>query len=157
MTGDTTGPGDDGFQFSVRYRVPSHDAAWLDYSHHPASKLGLHNALLAVHDRCEILQARGEVFECGVFLVRHGRFEPLTQDGAERLFRSLPSGDVKWLDLCQCLLPLLSGGFSVPRRSMSDCSVGLQLPEQIPLFPHVHTLYDDVDEGPARHVLDTSV
>lgn len=93
--------------FAARYRTEAVEGGvpWLDYSLHPASKLGLHNALLAQHDRIEILQARGAWFECGVFVVRHGYVEALSQAGAERLFATLPHGDVKWIDLCRCMLP----------------------------------------------------
>ncbi|MEI7430858.1 MAG: hypothetical protein WCL27_10410, partial [Betaproteobacteria bacterium] len=41
---------------------------WVDYSIHPGSKIGLHNAMLTVHDRCEILQAHNCKFECAVFV-----------------------------------------------------------------------------------------
>lgn len=171
MTAFAANPADQDFQFSVRYRLlaplkgkvtgkvagkvaADQEPPWLDYSHHPASKLGLHNALLAVHDRKEILLARGEAFECSVFLVRHGQFEPLTQDGAERLFASLPTGDVKWLDLCQCLLPpIVAASVTGATTAASAASAGTR---QLPLFPHVHTPYDDLDEAPAQHALDTA-
>lgn len=130
---------------------------WLDYSLHPATKLGLHNALLAVHDRTEILQARGDDFECGVFVVRHEHIEPLSQEGAERLFASLPCGEVKWLDLWHCLLPPIPdlpgpGGTSADPAGLLPTAGA---PEQIPLFTHTHTPYDDVDEHPA-HYFDTA-
>lgn len=170
MSALANNPADQDFQFSVRYRLlargkgkvagkatgkiaADQEPPWLDYSHHPASKLGLHNALLAVHDRKEILQARGEAFECSVFLVRHGQFEPLTQDGAERLFASLPSGDVKWLDLCQCLLPPIA---ELAASAAGATTASNAAARQLPLFPHVHTPYDDLDEAPAQHALDTA-
>lgn len=176
------GKAEDDFQFVVRYRTAAVDdgASWLDYSVHPASKLGLHNALLARHDRIEILAARGESFECSVFVVRKGVAEPLSQQGAERLFATLPHGNVKWTDLCRCLLPPLGvpsrrstdrppGGTSagsaaesaespvfevVVRRSADADQAGSA--EQLPLFPHTHTLYDDVDEHPTQHKLDVA-
>jgi hypothetical protein len=135
-------PAADSLHFVVRYRTGMVDGgvAWLDYSKHPASKLGLHNALLAVHDRIEILQARGGRFECRVFAVHDGDAEPLSPEGAERLFAALPHGDVKWTDLCRCLLPPV-----LPPAA-----------EQLVLFPHTHTGYDDLDEHPAQHALDVA-
>ena len=79
---------------------------WVDYSIHPASKIGLHNAMLAVHDRCEIMQVHGCRFECAVFVVESDISERLSQETANSLFASLPSGDVKWLDSKDFLLPV---------------------------------------------------
>ncbi|HUX65442.1 hypothetical protein [Sulfuricella sp.] len=36
------------------YRKPDGEPHWLDYSLHPATKLGLHNALLTLQDRLQI-------------------------------------------------------------------------------------------------------
>lgn len=134
-------------KFVVRYRTsPSATSTrppeWLDHSIHPASKLGLHNALLAVHDRNEILADRGGFHEAAVFVLRNGVAEQLTQAGAERLFADLPQGEVKWLDLCRCLLPPLA----------ETNGAGADAAEQLPLFHHTHTLYDDLEA--TRHVLD---
>lgn len=148
---------DDSFQFAVRYRTEEIEggAPWLDYSLHPASKLGLHNALLAEHDRIEILQARGGWFDCGVFVLRHGQAERLTQEGAERLFAALPHGNVKWIDLCRCLLPPLPE--TLLNKEPASPAVGdVQAPAQLPLFEHTHTLYDDVEEHPVHHILDVA-
>lgn len=143
-------PGDDSFTFAVRYRTEAvgDGVPWLDYSLHPASKLGLHNALLAEHDRIEVLEARGGWFECGVFIVRHGIAEPLSEAGAERLFATLPHGNVKWIDLCRCLLP--------PLVAMPESGAAAAV-EQMPLFEHTHTLYDDQAEPKGHHVLDVAV
>lgn len=151
MSDRTPPPPDDGFHFAVRYRTQlvGEGVPWLEYSLHPASKLGLHNALLAEHDRIEILEARGGWFECGVFVVRHGHAEALTQEGAERLFAVLPHGNVKWIDLCRCLLPPLSELSPPPAAAASA--------PQLPLFAHTHTLYDEQEEMPARHALDVAV
>lgn len=138
---------DEPFVFAVRYRSAEIEGGepWLDYSLHPATKLGLHNALLAEHDRIEILSARGGWFECGVFVLRHGCAEPLTQEGAEHLFAVLPPGEVKWLDLCHCLLPPLP-----------EASAAAPAAAQLPLFPHTHTPYDELDAHPSVHALDVA-
>lgn len=141
---------DDSFRFLVRYRTAAieHGSKWLDYSLHPATKLGLHNALLAVHDRIEILEARHDDFACGVFVVRHDQIEPLTQEGAERLFATLPNGDVKWLDLWQCLLPPIPDPAAL---TLPAAGAPAEASAQIPLFTHTHTPYDDLDPPPAHH------
>lgn len=155
MSEDYAPPPDDDFHFAVRYRTELVDGGvpWLDYSLHPASKLGLHNALLAEHDRIEVLEARGGWFDCGVFLVRHGVAEPLTEAGAERLFAALPHGNVKWIDLCRCLLPPFAaasaGGVAATGRKAAA--------EQLPLWAHTHTLYDEQAEPGEQHGLDIAV
>jgi hypothetical protein len=155
LSGDPVSPPDDDFHFAVRYRTEWVDGGvpWLDYSLHPASKLGLHNALLAEHDRIEVLEARGGWFDCGVFVVRHGVAEPLTEAGAERLFAALPHGNVKWIDLCRCLLPPYAGtaaGAAAPPGHAATA-------EQLPLWAHTHTLYDEQTEPSEQHVLDVAV
>ncbi|MFZ4535377.1 hypothetical protein [Propionivibrio sp.] len=132
------------------YREDDGSPCWVDYSLHPASKLGLHNALLAVHDRLDILQAHGGDYECAVFVLEGGGIEMLTQENASALFSVLPRGEVKWLDIRDFLLPLR------PDDSSSiEESGGLPIAEQLPLFEHVHTPYDDLEARP--HILDVDV
>ena len=132
---------------------------WVDYSRHPATKLGLHNALLSEHDRVEILMARGEEFEVGVFVMRDSIQELLSDEGAERLFRALPAGDVKWIDLCNCLLPpvpdlpLASRPSALP--SSNDGSNANVASIQLGLFSHAHPPYDEAGASPEVHLLDT--
>lgn len=148
-------------QFAVRYwssvlaaegyREPDGSARWLDYSLHPGTKLGLHNALLTVHDRNEILEAHGGEFDCAVFLIRGEQAEKLAAESAARLFAALPHGEVKWLDVWQCLLPPVpSAASAAPVPGEAKPPVG-----QLPLFMHTHTPYDDLDEKP--HHLDIDV
>jgi hypothetical protein len=127
------------------YRERRGEHRWLDYSVHPASKLGLHNAMLAVHDRSEILQAHGCQFECAVFVVEEEHVDRLSPEKADILFSSLPRGDVKWLDIREFLLPVS------PPAIQSGVLQGISrpaqpLPEQLPLFAHVHTPYDDLEQ-----------
>jgi hypothetical protein len=129
------------------YRERRDERRWLDYSVHPASKLGLHNAMLAVHDRSEILEAHGCQFECAVFVTEGKSVERLSQETANALFASLPRGEVKWLDIKEFLLP------SPPVQVPAEESVAEA--EQLPLFPHVHTPYDDIANPP--HAIDVDI
>lgn len=157
-SGEATELDRDLFHFAVRYRTAAVEGGvpWLDYSLHPASKLGLHNALLAEQDRIEILAARGDAFECAVFVLRKGSAERLSQAGAERLFASLPHGDVKWIDLCQCLLPPLPDLPVTADTPAGGSPSSTEAVGQLPLFPHTHTLYDDLDELVTAHALDVA-
>lgn len=132
------------------YRGTADTPHWVDYSIHPASKLGLHNALLAVHDRNEILAAHGGLFECAVFAVTDKNFERLSVKDAEALFSSLPRGEVKWLDISTFLLPATSNNIEAT-ASQEETPQALQMP----LFEHIHTPYDDADEPP--HALDIDI
>jgi hypothetical protein len=134
----------------AEYRERRGERRWLDYSVHPASKLGLHNAMLAVHDRSEILEAHGCQFECAVFVVEEKSVERLSQETANALFASLPRGEVKWLDIKDFLLP--SRPEHVPAVAAEE---SIAEAEQLPLFPHVHTPYDDVAETP--HSIDVDI
>jgi len=116
---------------------------WVDYSIHPGSKIGLHNAMLTVHDRCEIMQAHGCRFECAVFVVEGDISERLSQGKANSLFSSLPRGDVKWLDIREFLLPVSPNPMTPETVSVTPTSA-----EQLSLFVHVHTPYDDIDNSP---------
>ena len=146
-------------QFMVRYwstllpddyREADGSPRWVDYSLHPASKLGLHNALLAVHDRIDILQAHGGNFECAVFVQEGKLMEKLSQEKANNLFASLPRGEVKWLDIRDFLLPVLS-----KKSPSTEVNKGKPAAEQLPLFEHVHTPYDDLEAK--THTLDVDV
>lgn len=133
------------------YRKKDGSHCWQDYSIHPASKIGLHSAMLAVHDRCEILQAHGGQFECALFASTDGGHEKLSPEAANRLFSSLPDGEVKWLDIRACLLP---GRFA--RRASDRPAENLAQVEQLPLFAHTHTGYDDLEQAPS-HAIDIDI
>ncbi len=119
------------------------EARWVDYSIHPGSKIGLHNAMLTMHDRCEIMQAHGCRFECAVFVINGEISERLSQETANSLFESLPRGDVKWLDIKEFLLPMPSMPITPETVIKTPESA-----EQLPLFVRTHTPYDDRDDSP---------
>ena len=128
---------------------------WVDYSVHPASKLGLHNALLAVYDRLDILKAHGGQFGCAVFVLEEGRSEKLSQEMAQRLFAALPRGDVQWLDIKQFLLPVQPEAPSETTPPSTDPPETSPPVVPPPLFQHTHTAYDDLE--PAPHRLDIDI
>lgn len=101
-------------QFVVRYwssflpaefRKADGSPRLADYSIHPPTRLGLHNAMLAHHDRVEILKAHGGQYECEVYVVEGINSDVLTQELAISLFNTLPNGEVKWTTIRKCLLP----------------------------------------------------
>jgi len=130
------------------FRESDGSPRWVDYSVHPASKLGLHNALLAVHDRIEILAAHGGQFGCDVFVADGELTEMLSQEVAYSLFSTLPRGEVKWLDIHDFLLPEHDVNSSQAEFNVSEA-------EQLPLFEHGHTPYDELEIK--LHVLDVDV
>lgn len=101
-------------QFVVRYWSPRLPDSYrdengepvpVDYSTHPPTKLGLHNALLAHHDRVEILESFDDDYLCEVYVVEGKRAQILTQEMAIRLFSQLPPGEVRWTEIRDFLLP----------------------------------------------------
>ena len=139
-------------KFAVRYwssmlpdfRLPNGEPRWVDYSLHPASKLGLHNALLTLQDRREVLDRYGGLYECAVYIQEGGREEMLDQKTAERLFVSLPHGEVKWLDIRKFLLvPLVEAEVSARKPEEPQLSL---FEQQLSLFDPSHTPYSEIAE-----------
>ena len=126
------------------YCPPETVPEWVDHSRHPASKLGLHNALLAAHDRRDILSGEGGYYDCAVFLVGDAEDERLTEATAERLFALLPPGTIRWLEIGHCSAP----------EQPSAAASGSAASGQLPLFPHTHTPYDDLEILPHRLDID---
>jgi hypothetical protein len=129
---------------------------WIDYSLHPASKLGLHNALLAVYDRLEILKAHGGRYDCAIFVLENGTAERLSREIANKLFTALPRGEVQWLDIKKFLLPIKP---EVPAITAPPLPPPPNTPPPSTSPPacmaHTHTGYDDLDIPP--HLLDIDV
>jgi len=121
------------------YRKPDGEPHWVDHSIHPPTKLGLHNALLTLHDRRQILEARDCLYECAVFYLEAGNEQMLTQETAERLFVSLPHGELKWPDIRDFLL--------LPTIDEEAAANDGATAQQLNLFeppPHTHTPYDEI-------------
>ena len=119
------------------YRQADGSPLLVDYSTHPPSRLGLHNALLTLHDRIEILEAHGGKYECEVFVVDGDSVQMLTQEMAISLFKTLPNGEVKWTTICEFLLPQ-------NRRAPRPIRGEDTFPErQLPLFEYTHVPVDD--------------
>ena len=89
----------------MEFRKADGSPRLIDYSVHPPTRLGLHNAMLSHHDRVEILKAHGGKYECEVYVVEGINSHVLTQEVAIGLFNTLPHGEVKWITICECLLP----------------------------------------------------
>ncbi len=134
-------------QFVVRYwsaklpdghRAPDGSPRMLDYSTHPATKLGLHSALLSHHDRTEILASHGAEYLCEVFVMEGEDAYVLTQEVAVGLFYGLPDGELKWTTIQEFLLPQ-------ERRIPQQLAASHE--RQLQLFEYTHAPYDDVAEN----------
>jgi len=89
----------------MEFRKADGSPRLVDYSIHPPTRLGLHNAMLSHHDRVEILKAHGGKYKCEVYVVEGINSEVLTQEIATSLFNTLPHGEVKWTTIRKCILP----------------------------------------------------
>lgn len=124
----------------------------LDYSVHPPTRLGLHNAMLTRNDRVEILEAYGGEFECEVFVIEGMNSHPLTQELAVRLFHALPSGEVKWLTIREFLWPPGPPPElpESPAQSQQLAAAQISHETQLHLFEYTHPQ----DEQPQVHHFD---
>lgn len=113
----------------------------LDYSVHPPTRLGLHNAMLTRHDRVEILESYGGQFECEVYVVDGMNTHVLTEELAVTLFNSLPSGEVKWTTIREFLLPQ-------QKEAHTPVSESISHEQQLHLFEYAHVADDD---SPPHH------
>lgn len=113
-----------------------------DYSIHPPTRLGLHNALLSHHDRVEILEVHGGQYECEVYVEEGINSYVLTQEQAISLFNTLPSGEVKWITIRKFLLPQDQDAHAIPE--------GISHDQQLHLFEYVN----ESDDNAASYHLD---
>ena len=109
----------------------------VDYSIHPPTRLGLHNAMLSHHDRIEILKAHGGQYECEVYVVEVINSYVLTQKLAISLFNTLPNGEVKWITIRECLLPQKE---EVPHAAITG---KISHEQQLHLFEYTHESIGD--------------
>jgi|GEM_PF-2745796 len=116
----------------------------VDYSIHPPTRLGLHNALLSHHDRMEILAAHGGEYKCEVLVMEEGNAQVLTQEMAIGLFYSLPHGEVKWTTIREFLLP------DNRRELHAQVTQAATHERQLQLFEYTHVPYDDTE--PPHHL-----
>ncbi len=115
----------------------------LDYSAHPPTRLGLHNAMLTRHDRVEILESYGGYFECEVYVVDGMNSQVLTEALAVSLFNALPSGEVKWTTIREFMHPQNQAEHS------SAIAEQISHEQQLHLFEYVHASDDD---SPPHHL-----
>ena len=142
-------------KFAVRYwsslfpkeaRQPKGMKPWVIYSLHPPSKLGLHSAMLSMHDRLEILAAHGGEFVCALFVLEDEKIEPLPPELVDTLFSVLPKRELTWAEFESYLHP------SPIKEPESVPFIPPPAPEPLPTIAHTHTLYDDLE--PTPHILD---
>lgn len=116
----------------IEFRKADGSPRLADYSIHPATRLGLHNAMLSHHDRLEILKAHGGEYECEVYVVEGENSHVMTREMAISLFNTLPNGEVKWITIRECLLPQKQeAGHAVIAKGISH-------EQQLHLFEYTH-------------------
>ena len=122
----------------------------VDYSVHPPTRIGLHNAMLSQNDRMEILEAHGGQYQCDVYVVEGVHAHILTQEMAIDLFNALPHGEVKWTTIREFLLPKNNDAerptpAPVPAEEVTH-------ERQLHLFEGGHTPYEDKDTVTIHHL-----
>lgn len=128
----------------------------LDYSVHPPTRLGLHNAMLSCNDRREILEGYGGNYQCDVYVVEGMSTHVLTLEIANKLFRNLPNGEVKWLTIREFLLPPNPEPIQQPIQQTNQQTgerpvvhQEISHEHQMQLFEYTH---DADDRPPVRHL-----
>lgn len=116
-------------QFTVKYwtgkpPVPPAGAAprtagWDEHSTHPATRLGLHNAILAAEDRLSILRARcGELpHGCAIFIVGAERSVAVSVAEAEALLAGIGDAEPAWETLVARLEEKRAKAPGTPRQA----------------------------------------
>lgn len=74
------------------------DPAWIDHSTHAASRLGLHNAILAAEDRFATLRILHPETPhgCVIFVVQEDKLHILSVHEADMLLDMLEHGEFSW-------------------------------------------------------------
>jgi hypothetical protein len=121
------------------YRKADGSPRLVDYSIHPPTRIGLHNAMLSHNDRLEILEAHGGQYQCEVYVVEGVHAHVLTREMAVDLFNALPHGEVKWTTIREFLLPKKNEDKVEQRAFTREVSHERQLH----LFESGHAPYDD--------------
>jgi len=124
----------------MEFRKADGSPRLVDYSIHPPSRLGLHNALLSYHDRVEILEALGGTYECEVYVVEGINAQLLTLEMAVKMFNHLPTGEVKWTTIREFLLPQHPES---PPPSRHVVHEEISHDSQLHLFEYAHVPGDD--------------
>jgi hypothetical protein len=115
-------------QFVVKYwlgKPPMPQAAgWEEHSSHPATRLGLHNAILAAEDRLSILRARcGEVpHGCAIFIVGAERAIAASVAEAEALLAAIGDTDPAWETLAARLEEQRAKAAGAPRQAAPNAT-----------------------------------
>ena len=132
----------------IEFRKADDSPRLVDYSIHPSTRIGLHNAMLSHHDRVEILKAYGGKYECEVYVVEGTNSYVLTQEHAISLFNTLPNGEVKWIAIRKCLLPQ-NQVIKYPSEVHYPSITGpISHDQQLHLFEYTHVSNDNT---PSHH------
>ncbi len=113
-------------------------SGWLDHSIHPASRLGLHNAILAAEDWLSILRSKYGLTPhgCDIFVDERDKTIALNLSEAQTLYNFLEHGQLQWA-LCE---QVLRGG----APSEEKPAPAAEEPEDAPAPPGLRGINIDV-------------
>ena len=119
------------------------DSAWISHSAHPATRLGLHNAILSAEDRLAILHRSEEVTPhgCDIFLTEGGKTVILSVHEADELLGMLERGEFCWEGLSE-MLGTQTGREEASNRDSPPPGVATYISEQE--LPAIHILEVDI-------------
>ena len=165
-------------EFIVRYWITTapvpfdghkwDDSAWISHSAHPATRLGLRNAILSAEDRLAILHRSDEFSPhgCDIFLTEGGKTVILSVHEADELLGMLERGEFSWESLGEMLASQTGPdeasnldnpfpGHAPPAPEPSEASPPHALP-QAGAYPGVATYFSE-QELPTLHILEVDV
>lgn len=153
-------------EFIVRYWVATapvpfdghkwDDSAWISHSAHPATRLGLRNAILSAEDRLAILRRMDEITPhgCGIFLTEAGKTVILSVHEAAELLGMLERGEFS----CESLGEMLA--FRSELEEASPREPGRETAPNALAQAEAHpgaAAYFSEQELPANHLLEVDV
>ncbi len=149
-------------EFIVRYWVTTapvpcdghkwDDSAWISHSTHPATRLGLRNAILSAEDRLAILHRTDETSPhgCDIFLTEAGKTVIFSVHEADELLGMLERGECSWESLGEMLASRTGPDEASPREPGRETAL------QAEAHPGA-AVYFSEQELPAVHLLEVDV
>lgn len=133
------------------------DPAWIDHSTHPATRIGLHNAILAAEDRQAALRqlhprtAHGSV----IFLVQDDESQILSIHEADLLLELFEHGEFSWETMRALLETQRTGKVTIRELDHDPATRGEAHPRN-PIAPRL-TAYSKESGDEGFHQLDIDI